>query len=266
MARISGKSGNVYIATAEIESCEDVWNEYVDSDVVASADTSDYQVGSASAKFVCAEGLGVEIAATEAIASLDISSYTQLMFWAKCSIGLNAGDFQILLDDTPQCSSPLIEANIPALAANTWKLCRVPVVLTPATAIISVGLKQAGDRGALTIWLDDIRAAKAVAGIKSWTIDYEMETIDVTAFDSGGHRQFMPVLDVWRGSFEGFKESAPLTIGSILSAEFQESATATQAWRGEIIITGVHSETSVDGTVNYAYDFQGTLALEIPTT
>jgi len=268
MARIAGYGGNVLVGTQLVEDCEDAWDELVDADVTASADTSDYKVGSASAKFVCGDLLANgDIIATEAISSLDLSSYTQLLFWAKSSVAINtAGDLQILLDDTAQCASPVVTLDIPILSANTWKFCKATGTFTGATAIISVGVKlTANDPGAFTLRLDEIRAAKQVAGIKSWTLDYVMNVLETTGFDSSGHKTFIPSVDEWSGSFEGYKDGAPLAIGSSVGLELQESSTSTQQWRGTAIITAVHPATAIDGLVTYSYDFQGTRKLEIPT-
>ena len=267
MSRISGKAGNVYIASGLIEDAEDAWNEQVIGEVTASADSTsgNYKVGSASAKFVVTATFITGLIGSEVVTSMNLSSYSQLMAWVKSSVALSANDWNIRLDDTALCGTPIVTANIPALLVDTWKLIKITADLSGCTAIISVGLGQAVDKGAMSFWIDDLRAAKAIAGIKSWALDFTMDTLDVTGFDSGGHRAFMPVLDQWSGSFEGFKDGAPLTIGTVLSAEFQESATLTQVWRGEIIITGVHPGTAVDGVVTYGYDFTGTDLLEIPT-
>jgi len=269
MARLfGGTSGDVYVASALIEDCEDAWNEQVDGDVTASLDNSDYKVGSGSVKFVCAAGLADgDIIASEVIVSLDISTYSQVMLWVKSSVNIaTAGDLQLLLDEHALCASPLA-LDIPILVANTWKLCKIAATLTDYDATISVGVKlTANDPGAFNLWLDEIRAAKRVAGIKSWTLDQVMDALDTTAFDSGGHRQFIPGLDAWSGSFEGYKDGAPLTIGTVVHLELRESSTATQQFRGSAIITGLHVNTSVDGLVTYGYDFQGTDLLEIAST
>ena len=109
-------------------------------------------------------------------------------------------------------------------------------------------------------------AAAAVGGMKSWTLDYTYDALEGTGFDSSGHRVYTVGLDGWSGSFEGNKDSAPLTIGTEVALILKESATATQKWSGQAIITGSHPATAVDGLVTYAYDFQGTGALTIATT
>lgn len=265
MARVAGHGGALHVADQIIEDCEDAWNESTGTGVTSTLDAADFKVGSGSAKLVCDATTGLEIVATEQITSLNIASYTELMFWAKSSVNMDAADWQLLLDDTASCASPIVTADIPALTAGEWKFCRVTATLSSCTAIASVGIQQAVDKGALTFRLDELRAGKAVAGIKSWTLDYAYDVLETTGFDSSGNRTFKPGACQWSGSFEGFKDGAPLTIGSVYGIELRESSTATQQWRGSAIITGVHPAVSFDGLVTVAYDFQGTHGLEIAT-
>lgn len=266
MARLVGKNGNVYVGVTTIDDCDDAWNEQVDADVTASLDNSDYKVGTGSAKFACADGLANgDIIASEAI-SADLSACSAVMFFIKSSVNITtAGNLQLLLDEHAMCASPLA-LDIPALTANTWKFCRVEAALTDYSAAISVGLKlNANDPGAFNLWIDSIQAAKAVAGMKSWKLDMTVDIVDTTGFDSGGYRTFASVLKSWSGSFEGFKDGAPLTIGSVVGLELRESATATQQYRGTAIITGSHPSVAVDGMNLIAYDFTGVGAIEIAT-
>lgn len=109
-------------------------------------------------------------------------------------------------------------------------------------------------------------AAADVTGIKSWTLDLAFDALEGTGFDSSAHRVYTPGLDGWSGSFEGYKDGAPLTIGTEIALVLEETQTATQKFTGQAIITGFHANTSVDGLVTYSYDFQGTGALVIATT
>ncbi len=119
--------------------------------------------------------------------------------------------------------------------------------------------RLAGKAGEVTV------AAGSVTGIKSWTLDYKVDAVEGTGFDSSGHRIYAAGLDGWSGSFEGYKDSAPLTIGSEIALVLKESQTATQKFTGQAIITNLKPTTHVEGLVAYAYDYQGTGALVIPT-
>lgn len=110
-----------------------------------------------------------------------------------------------------------------------------------------------------------VDAASEVTGVKSWTIDYTYDALETTGFDSSGHRTYVAGLDGWSGSFEGYKDGAPLTIGSEVALALKESQTSTQKFTGQALVTGLHANTSTDGVVTYSYDFQGTGALVIPT-
>jgi hypothetical protein len=166
-----------------VHDCETAWSELAGTGVTASTDNADYKVGTKSAKFaITAAATAGEILATAAIASKDISSYTYLDVWIKCSVGTNAGDLQILLDDTASCASPLESLNVPALSANTWTRVNLKLA-TPLnnTAIISVGLKQVVDIGACTIWIDDVRAVTrefSQDGTVTWTTDVTSQTLN----------------------------------------------------------------------------------------
>ncbi|MFA5439592.1 hypothetical protein [Dehalococcoides sp.] len=265
MSVVSGKLGGVFTSALLIENCEAAWDELVDGDVTASADSTDVKVGAYSAKFACAAGLGAgDIIAANDIASKDLSAYKKIYAWVKSSVALDAGDVQLLLDDTAQCASVLKSLNLPALSANTWT--RVLLDLGDAsslTAVISVGLKQVVDKGAFNLWIDDIEALKAIAGIKSWQLDYTVDILDSTSFIDAGARTFSPGSTQWGGSFEGYKYGAPLGIGSEVILALAESATTGQAWIGNAYISGAHVTSSLDALVTYSYDFQGTGSVEV---
>lgn len=100
-----------------------------------------------------------------------------------------------------------------------------------------------------------------VAAVKNWSLDHVVDTYESTGMDSSGHKAYVPGLDGWSGSFECFKDGAPIARGTEVALELEESSTAGQEWIGQGIITAIHAATSVDGLVGYVYDFQGTGAL-----
>jgi hypothetical protein len=69
----------------------------------------------------------------------------------------------------------------------------------------------------------------------------------------------------WKGTFNGFKNGAPLTIGTQIALVLKETQTATQKFSGNAIINSFNGEVNVDGAVTYSYSFEGTGALTIPT-
>jgi hypothetical protein len=102
-------------------------------------------------------------------------------------------------------------------------------------------------------------------GIKSWTLDYTADAYEGTGFDSSGIRVYSPGLKGWSGSFEGYKDGAPIAIGTAVNLELEESATVGQEWTGSGIITSVGVTTPIDGLVTYSYTFQGTGTLTVAT-
>ena len=119
--------------------------------------------------------------------------------------------------------------------------------------------RLAGKAGEVTV------AGVSVTGIKTWSLDYTVDPIDTTAFDSVGVSAFIPGISKWSGAFEGHKDGAPLTIGTEVALVLKESQTATQKSTGQAIVTSLGTKTDITGAVAYSYSFQGTGALTIPS-
>ena len=112
----------------------------------------------------------------------------------------------------------------------------------------------------------DLLAPGIIAGVREWSIDYVAAAMDSSGFDNNQDKAFIAGQREWSGSFNGFKDGAPLAVGTVLAAEFQESGVATQKWTGDILITNIGAGAAVDGIVSYNYSFQGTGTLVVPTT
>ena len=142
-----------------IHACDVVWDELVDTDVTESLDTTFKVEGSGSLKLVVAAGCAAgDILATMDITAVDISDCDQLEIWIYSTVALDAGDLQVLLDNTASCASPLESLDIPATTANTMTRHVIDLANPKSdTAIISVGLKMIVDKAAFTLWSDDIR-------------------------------------------------------------------------------------------------------------
>ncbi len=113
-----------------------------------------------------------------------------------------------------------------------------------------------------------VDAPGAIVGIREWSIDYVAAPLDSSGYDGGQDKTFIVGQKEWSGSFSGFKDGAPIPLGTpILFDLHEDSAVATQKWEGNGYITNIRPASSVDGIVTYAYDFQGTGTLvTIPTT
>ena len=265
MARVSGTGGDVYVASQLVSDAETQWTT-AGAGRVCSVDNADKKVGSGSAKLVTTSIGATTLLETIAVGPLDLTGAKEVLLWIKSSINQNSGDCQLLLDEHSGCVSPLESIDIPALTAGVWKLCKLALA-NPASdgAIISVGIKQIVDLADMSFWVDEIRAAKATAGVKLWTLDTTIKVLDSSAFDTVGVDAFLAANSGWKGTFEGYKDGGPLPIGTVTHLELRESATSTQQWRGSAVIMAVRPKTAHEVLVGYIYDFQGIHKLEEPT-
>ena len=265
MAKLAGKAGNVFVASLLLEDCEDAWVSGTNG--TASLETSLVKVGSGSAKCVISGASNGDVLVYETISSSDVSTYDHILCWVRTSATVAAADLRLLLDDTGGAVSPETMVDIPAVSLNAWTYCHCTEVggseMSESSAATVIGLEMNANTANFTVYLDDIRAAKNVAGIKNWTLDYTTDALESTDFSASGIKAFIAGPSGWSGSFDGFKDGAPLSIGSQVGLELAESTTTTQMWLGNVIITGVHPTTAIDGVVAYAYDFQGTDALRV---
>jgi len=112
----------------------------------------------------------------------------------------------------------------------------------------------------------EVDTGAAVAGIKSWTLDYTVDPLEITDFADSGVRAYVVGCSGWSGTFEGYKEGIPQAIaGPAITLKLLETQTANQLYQDEAFITGIHPSTSFDGVVSVSYDFQGTGALTVAT-
>ncbi len=272
MARIAGYGGDVFVATQIIHNMDVAWTEQVHGSVTLTLDNTDYKIGTGSNKMVQAAGLGDgDILASEVVGLPTMAALTVGFGWFKSSVNITTlDDYQVLLDQHAMCVSPDCTLSVPILVANVWKFCRLEVIagnFADCTAVISVGVElNTNDPGPATMWVDELSAAAQVLGIREWSLDVAAGVQDTSAFSDGQNKVFTVTQKEWSGSFNGFKDGAPLAIGTVVALELQESATNTQMWRGSAIITNLRPASSVDGVVTYTYDFQGIHALEWPTT
>jgi hypothetical protein len=143
-----------------IFNCETPFNEQVISNVTVGTDTTNHKLGTYSSSCTVAAAFTTGVVASKALTSTNMSNYGGVRFWARSSVTLAAGDWQLLLDDSANCASPVLTLNIPAMTANTnYQFYLDGGNMSAATAIISIGLKQAVDKGAMIFQIDDIHGA-----------------------------------------------------------------------------------------------------------
>lgn len=105
-----------------------------------------------------------------------------------------------------------------------------------------------------------------VDGIREWTLDYVVSILDGRGFDDACEPHPVIGMKTWSGNFRGFKDGAPITtLFEEVAIELKESDTTGQVHSGSAIITAVHPRASVDGLVEYSYDFEGKGTLTLAT-
>jgi len=266
---LAGKAGNVYVANLLLEDCEDIWENGAKG--VAAKETTIFKVGTASAKCTLAATPGTQAVAmfeTMSNPTFDFTDYTHILCWAYSVPTTVAGDYRISVGTGAGGATPTTYVTLPALTATTWKYCHCTEVVGSEMADTTVGTiialyTWANGAENDVIYLDDIRAAKNILGINSWSLDYVTDTLETTDFADAGVKSHIVGGSGWSGSFSGSKFGAPLSIGSQYGIELAESATVTQMYLGNAIITAVHPSVVLDGLVVVSYDFQGTGVLSV---
>ena len=110
----------------------------------------------------------------------------------------------------------------------------------------------------------EVQAPGEITGIKSWSLTYEVDALDVTSFVQAGVSAFKPGITRWSGTFEGYKTGVPIAgLHTEVALKLLETQTADQVWFGQAILTSVTPSTDHDNIVSYAYTFQGTGALTV---
>jgi predicted secreted protein len=108
-----------------------------------------------------------------------------------------------------------------------------------------------------------VDTGSTVAGIKSWTLDYNSDALETTDFADAGVKSYIIGGSGWSGTFEGYKDGAPQGLaGAAVTLSLYEDN--TYLWTGSAYITGISANTSADGIVSYSYTFQGTGSLTTP--
>ena len=104
-------------------------------------------------------------------------------------------------------------------------------------------------------------SASRVVGVNQWALDYTVDMLETTDFSASGIAAYIPGVSRWSGTFSGYKDGAPQTLGMANSVSIFLAESASTNWSGIAYISGIHPSTNHDGIVSYAYDFQGTASL-----
>ena len=157
----------------------------VATSTTSTADTTDKKEGTGSADLVLAATILAELAAYDDLAApIDLSSIDSVQLWVKSSSSTNAGDIELVLDDTAACGSSLENIDLPALVAGTWKRAIVAITdNSDMTAVKCVGLNVAvpGGEGPQTVNVDNVfGVGQATTLIVTLTNALQGEPVDVS--------------------------------------------------------------------------------------
>lgn len=139
-----------------IDSCDAAWT--AGGNVTQAQETGIMKEGTACQKLTVAAGATAnQIIAYKNFASKDLSGAKYLYAWFRSDTALNAGDWQIKLDDTNAIASPVVSLDIPAIVANTWTFLELTLPdMSGLGAALSVGLYQVVDKGAMIAYIDEV--------------------------------------------------------------------------------------------------------------
>ncbi len=165
-----------------LHDCDRTFDETTNSDFTQAVDTENGRRASAL-KLTVAVGADAGEFITDGISSVDISRYTHLEGWFRSTAALSAADYKIHLDNGTVLAddSDLESVNVPAsTTTDAWQYFRVALA-TPErlTAIVSIGIEMDVDKGAHTIWFDDLKVTRqdsdewAPLDSYAWWIDKE---------------------------------------------------------------------------------------------
>jgi flagellin FlaB len=162
---------------------DSAWTSASTSNVTVTADTTDKKKGTASADILVKGAFTTGLAAYKDLdATVDISKLDSIQLWIKATTTIALGEYEIVVDDTAGCGSPLENLDLPVLVTSTWSLVTLGITdNSDMTAIKCVGLNIAVDKGTTTVNLDDILAqGQATSLLVTLANTLEGEPIDLS--------------------------------------------------------------------------------------
>jgi len=152
------------VVSESVRPCDAAWAN-PQSNVTAAADSEDLREGNSSCKLTIADAfsLGTGLVANDTFTALDLSGYTHIEFWMKSTAATDSAAYDLFLNDTST-----EQLSVPAMSANTWTYHQVALANPQSdSAIATIGIKADSDPGAVTIWIDDVKAIRS--GTEAWT-------------------------------------------------------------------------------------------------
>lgn len=159
-----------------IDNADTTWTG--ESNVTTTADNSIFIRGTNSSKNIISSLFTTGIISYHNFSSLDssASNLTNISFWVYSTINLTASIISVRLSSQMAGGIGDIYADypIPAIIANTWTHCTIPLISPIAsssgfvpsdmTALLSVSLIANNNPGALTLYIDDIQVVQCFTG------------------------------------------------------------------------------------------------------
>lgn len=101
------------------------------------------------------------------------------------------------------------------------------------------------------------------AGVHSWELTYEADTVESTDFADAGVKTYVLGGKGWTASCEANWDAANTVAPGDAAAALTLTAAAGKTYAGSAIITGMTVKTTKDDINRATYQFQGTGALTI---
>lgn len=215
------------------------------------------------------------------ITSTDLSGYDAVTFYIRANAAIPSGDLYLVLGTdattvTTAYSSRTEKLLLPAIPKTTmtgdtpdngdefdedrWVrvLCKLAAPSSD-TAITSVGFYWAGaDPGAITIYVQGLRAMHSLEGRTGFSISETVDEIDVSDYESKFTREYQTSYSAWTCSTEGHKEGPPpLEKGREYVIAMVETDTVGQCFIGNALYTGFNPSGTFSEAVMYPYTLRG---------
>jgi len=167
----------------QIDDCDLIWDS---EQATAVLNTTIEKEGTGCCEITVGAGVGVdELLVSQDVASWNATQEGGVLLWVRSSITLDAGDMEFVVSTAADCATIIGTFEIPAIpVADTWYRVyingeegRWAFPDSSKDAIISIGVVQAVDVGAFTLYLDDIQMTAGAGGANSGDIS------DVTVYD-----------------------------------------------------------------------------------
>lgn len=156
-------------------------------------DLTDKKEGTGSADIDVKTAFTTGLAAYMNVSSTDLTDQTQISLWIKSATTTVAGQIELVLDETTNCSAPEAHIDMPALTANTWKLVTAAITQADGStavtnankdAIICVGIEIETDLETdanVTVNVDQVQAVGLITTLViGVTNAVEGEPVDMT--------------------------------------------------------------------------------------